>query len=604
MVRRRRRRFALIFLSFLAVLLVPACGSDEGNPAAPDGPAPGAVADLTVIGGGPGELSLQWTAPRDGSLAYEIRTIPLGDEGADFAAWTTRGTTAGTAFTVTGLAAGETVVCALRARLGSGPWSPASNFAVGTAAAGFDITPPGPVSGLRVWSSTPGSVTLVFSPCGDDTVYGQAAGYEIRRHAEPVTAANWALAVPVESTVGAHTLPGLLQATVTGLEPDVDLHLGVVAVDETGLRSRTPADVPARTVERTTIYVNVEGTGDFPTIEEALAAASEGDVVLVGPGRYTWTGQGTGDLKFGLIYVERFTHDVTLRSLEGPEATILDAEDQGNVITFPGGEITDPVRGTYRAALFIEGFTITGGRATAQETTPEEAWAGGGISLHLTDSVVRDCIITGNRATQGGGVIFAGQCGGGLENCVVADNEADWGGGVMLINSAPRITITGCDFRGNYADQDGGAIYVYHATFTLEDCLLAGNECRLDGGALSVEQLNPGCVVRSCTLADNEGVRGSAVRMPDATFLEFDRCLIAFNRPGSAFSFYQGSNLSLGCTDIFGHTLNFPTASLYVDLGGNLEADPLFADRDGYGLLVASPCLDAASCGRIGAGAR
>ncbi|MFH2053097.1 MAG: right-handed parallel beta-helix repeat-containing protein [bacterium] len=562
------------------------------------------MTDLVVVGGAPGELSLAWTAPGDGALVYEVRTASLGDEGVDFTAWALRGTTSATAMTVAGLAEGTTVVCALRARLGSGPWSEVSNFTVGTAAAIHDVTPPGPVTDLRVWSSTAGTVTVVFAPCGDDSVYGEAAGYEIRTHPEPIDAGNWNAAVPVEAAVSAHSLPGFLKATVAGLEADVDIHLGIVAMDERGQRSRNPAGVPARTVERNTFYVNVEGTGDFSTIEAAMEAAGEGDVVLVGPGRYTWTNQGTGDLKFGLIYVDRFTHDVTLRSLAGPEATILDAEGQGNVITFPGGEITDPVRGVYRVALFIEGFTITGGRALAEETTPDEAWAGGGISFHLTDSVVRDCIFTGNRASQGGGVVFAGQCGGGLENCIFIDNEAKWGGGVMIINTAPRVTITGCDFLNNRADQQGGAFYAYHARFTLQDCLMSGNECRLDGGAVSVQMLNPDCLITGCTLVDNEGVRGSAVRIPDQSFLEIDRSIIAFNRPGSAFSFYQGSNLSLGCTDIFGHTQNFPSASLYVDLGGNLEADPLFADRDGYGLLAASPCLDAGSCGRIGAAAR
>ena len=36
-----------------------------------------------------------------------------------------------------------------------------------------------------------------------------------------------------------------------------------------------------------TIIVNYDGTGDYPTIQEAIETASEGDLVLVWPGVYT-----------------------------------------------------------------------------------------------------------------------------------------------------------------------------------------------------------------------------------------------------------------------------------------------------------------------------
>ena len=61
--------------------------------------------------------------------------------------------------------------------------------------------------------------------------------------------------------------------------------------------------------------------GDFPAIQEAVNAASAGDVINVGPG--TWPGR-----------LDFRGKDLTVRSTSGAEVTIIDSNGIGSTILF------------------------------------------------------------------------------------------------------------------------------------------------------------------------------------------------------------------------------------------------------------------------------
>lgn len=97
-----------------------------------------------------------------------------------------------------------------------------------------------------------------------------------------------------------------------------------------------------------TYIVKPDGTGDYPTIQAAIDAAVEGDIIELTDG--TFTGDGNRD-------VEYLGKNITVRSQSGvPEACIIDCE------TTP----EDPHRGFYFHAgetlsARLEGITITNG---------------------------------------------------------------------------------------------------------------------------------------------------------------------------------------------------------------------------------------------------
>jgi hypothetical protein len=483
-------------------------------------------------------------------------------------------------------------------------WSDFSNTAVATVAPQHDTTPPAAVTGLFRSKSSTTSLTMAWPVAGDDGIYGQATSYEVRYATAPIIYRTWASATPVPGSIDPSALTGLMETTITGLDPGMEYYVAVVAADEQNNRSELSNVVPAVTEVSRTIYVNVEGTGDYPTIEEAVHAAVAGDLILVGPGRYTWENQGTGDALLGMINVPRDYADFELRSVAGPEATILDAQENGKVMSVTGGSSGTSPDFEY-AGITIHGFTLTGGRAMADGPNPLEGWSGGGLNLHLTDTVVRNCIITGNEANEGGGLWVGGQGDALIEDCLIFGNKARFGGGGQLINSEPRITMRDCEIRDNQAAMAGGGIFAINVTMTLENLLVVGNQSSDKGGGISVTLLNQDSEVIGCTVAGNKGNLGSAFRVHDNTKLRIENSIVAYNTGSAAFSIVVLSQVELGCTVIFGHDqANFPGA--YTDLGGNLEQSPGVCDRVSYWLQADSVCLPdfhpaGTGCGVIGA---
>ncbi|MHC4104522.1 MAG: right-handed parallel beta-helix repeat-containing protein, partial [Planctomycetota bacterium] len=111
---------------------------------------------------------------------------------------------------------------------------------------------------------------------------------------------------------------------------------------------------------------------DYLTIQEGIDAASSGDTVLVADG----------------VYFENITFpagiDVIVKSKSGPEATTIDGNSAGSVVTFNNGQWTDWV---------LDGFTI------------ENGYAADGGGVYCIDSYVTiiNCTISGNTAYEGSG---------------------------------------------------------------------------------------------------------------------------------------------------------------------------------------------------------
>ena len=186
---------------------------------------------------------------------------------------------------------------------------------------------------------------------------------------------------------------------------------------------------------------------DYDTIQGAIDASQNGDVVLVQPGIYTGTGSQV---------VHLMGKSITLRAAGSPEATVIDGEAQRRCITCDDGE---------GSGTRIKGFTITNGYAQS----------GAGIYLGWGSSPT-------------------------TENCIVADNV---GGGLEAAGS--NSVVRNCMFRNNTSDDRGAGLRLLAVSFLIYDCIIRDNTSTSSANYGGVFVDNYFCGVTDSAICGNSG---------------------------------------------------------------------------------------------------
>ena len=178
--------------------------------------------------------------------------------------------------------------------------------------------------------------------------------------------------------------------------------------------------------------------GDYPTIQAAIDAATDGDTVLVASGTYTEY------INFGGV-------DVSVLSSSGPVTTTIQAPAS------PGGCTVCVAEGEGPGTR-LEGFTICGGAGTP----------GGGVYCSGASLDISHCVVKENYSDIGGGGVAYISAEGCISSCVVSMNSAGEFGGGVTINSSV-IEIVNCVIADNWVEGSGfGGGLRFHSV----DCLL------------------------------------------------------------------------------------------------------------------------------------
>ena len=324
--------------------------------------------------------------------------------------------------------------------------------------------------------------------------------------------------------------------------------------------------------------VRPDGSGDFPTIQAAVDAAVDDDVIQLSEG--VFAGPGNRD-------VQVVDKTLVIRSLNGnPAQCTIDCQSAGRGFSFEG----------FQRHSRVEGITITGGR--------EEV---GGAILDRAGIYVVNCIFRGNLADQVAGAAVSTS--GIFQGCRFEDNTAleccgAIGGGSG--GSTCCLTLRDCVFLRNSA-RFGAAVDLESLSPTraavIQRCTFAENVATGPGGIVSIQ--GGSAVIEACTFAENStGGRGAL----DLDWLTpvISNTIIAFTIGGPAVS-CDSSAPTLICCDLYGNTGGDWVGCLAGQAGqeGNLSADPLFCDPSihDYGLNIDSPCGPEHNpgCGLIGA---
>ena len=243
--------------------------------------------------------------------------------------------------------------------------------------------------------------------------------------------------------------------------------------------------------------------GDYPTIAQAIGAATYDDIINIAAGTYY-----EANLAVGAI-------DITLRGEANPDGTpavTIDAQQQGRVFEMVCD--THPPPGIAGLVIF-DTLVITGGAVAGN---------GGGVSITTCSPTFLNCTITQNSCTDNGGGVYVYHQAEGAPwasadvnfiDCTIIGNDAQDGGGMFSrsngYNNGAQPSLVDCLVTENTASDGVGGIR--HATSpgqtTVVNSIICGNE----GGQVlgDVELDVDSCAAAICLDDDGDGVPDGCV---------------------------------------------------------------------------------------------
>jgi parallel beta-helix repeat protein len=195
--------------------------------------------------------------------------------------------------------------------------------------------------------------------------------------------------------------------------------------------------------------VDDDGKADFDNIYFAVAAASDGDVILVMGGTYYSS------------YINPHGKNILVEGETNSKGELLvtvDGMQSGAILECYSGEGPGTV---FRNLILTNG----------------SSYYGGGMTLFDGSSpTVENCIFRNNTGTIEGGAIYLREnCNPIIINCRFEDNIASGPGGGIFCMENSNPTIENCAFINNSA-YNGGGMYNYDNSIpTLTDTTVCGN---------------------------------------------------------------------------------------------------------------------------------
>ncbi len=287
----------------------------------------------------------------------------------------------------------------------------------------------------------------------------------------------------------------------------------------------------ALTCRAATVYVDDDGPADFDSIQAAIRAdtTKDGDRILVAAGQY--------DLSETLVFCGK---NITVKSVEGADVTIIQANGLDVAVRFASGENRDAV---------LQGFTIKG------------AWWFGivcGADPTITENVITD---------NGSGLFIIGSDALVTKNRIYGNGRFDGhGGGISCDMGSPYILEN--VIHSNIAGAGGGIACYDGSTAVIERNLIYDNEAvgMGGGGVFSVDSDNA-VVLLGNTIVENRACQGGGLFVRGNCRIQ--NCIVWFNQADQDDNHIETDGSNVSHNNICG---------IDPDDHGNVSLDPCFAD--------------------------
>lgn len=358
-----------------------------------------------------------------------------------------------------------------------------------------------PINDAPVFTSTPATTSI---KAGKTWTYNISTS-DVDHASSDLTVTALTLPAGMTFTPGANGT-----GTLSWTPGDADLggHNISLQVEDTGM----PIETATQNFTFTVLSRFINIPADYPTIQQGINAAEDGDKIIVAAG----------------TYYENINTQGKSIEIEGdpanPAAVVVDAGGSGPALTIDQG-----------GAPFVDGFTFTNGTGQLGQATaftlhaPNSAYYGGGVYIYNSNPTLKNIhvknnslAVNNNHGGSGAGIYIGNVSTVVIEgpNTEISGNTVETyrGGGICVDDS--DLTIDGTVANGvlidsNSAGNYGGGIGVYNSVLNLTRTSITGNTASGNNGR------GGGIYDHTSTVSKNAGVSVSGNSASTAGAEEF-----------------------------------------------------------------------------------
>ncbi len=214
--------------------------------------------------------------------------------------------------------------------------------------------------------------------------------------------------------------------------------------------------------------------GDSATVEDAVKAVSDGGIIEIQGGQYTFAN--------GPLFLNDLGKSFIMRAGAGQEV-ILQGNGSQDILRFQNSPDKE-----HQNRIIFDGITFSQGRATQDGVA-------GGVTIYRSIVEFRNCRFIDNQGNQpstgGGALVISLNSIATITNCQFENNSAKNEAGAISIGTGAQVSIISSTFRNNRVDLPnhrnsaaGGAVHIADSVVHVVDSTFVGNRAGYVGGAL------------------------------------------------------------------------------------------------------------------------